>query len=163
MPVTNSATGTHVTAASVCRVPGKVVGKMRPRFTTAGGAARAYTPRKSLEFENRVAAEYRKQGGRLHRGAVQVTVAYRRPLPKSLPRYRSGEWDEVKPDLDNVAKSVLDALNGLAYEDDSSVVMLTAYRLPRVAGQEEELLIKVEDADSGLRDWMVERWQRFTR
>lgn len=32
----------------------------------------------------------------------------------------------IKPDTDNIIKAVLDALNGLAYEDDSEVVSVTA-------------------------------------
>lgn len=30
-----------------------------------------------------------------------------------------------KPDIDNLAKSILDALNGVIYKDDSQVVVLT--------------------------------------
>lgn len=33
-----------------------------------------------------------------------------------------------KPDLDNMAKSVLDALNGLAYIDDSQIYSLTLFK-----------------------------------
>jgi Holliday junction resolvase RusA-like endonuclease len=41
-----------------------------------------------------------------------------------------------KPDCDNIAKAVLDALNGIAYYDDSQVVTVTVEKLysdtPRV-------------------------------
>ena len=35
----------------------------------------------------------------------------------------------MKPDCDNIAKAVLDALNGLAYKDDSQVTELTVRKL----------------------------------
>ncbi|MEX5590971.1 RusA family crossover junction endodeoxyribonuclease, partial [Pseudomonas urmiensis] len=33
-----------------------------------------------------------------------------------------------KPDADNIAKAVTDALNGLAYKDDSQIVILSVYK-----------------------------------
>jgi len=33
-----------------------------------------------------------------------------------------------KPDLDNIAKIILDSLNGIAYKDDSQVVSLTVIK-----------------------------------
>ena len=40
-----------------------------------------------------------------------------------------GEIKHIKkPDLDNMAKAVLDALNGLAYIDDSQIYSLTLYK-----------------------------------
>jgi Holliday junction resolvase RusA-like endonuclease len=41
-----------------------------------------------------------------------------------------------KPDCDNLAKSILDALNGIAYDDDSQICSLTVHKFygdtPRV-------------------------------
>jgi Holliday junction resolvase RusA-like endonuclease len=37
-------------------------------------------------------------------------------------------WCDKKPDVDNIAKSILDALNGTAYDDDKRVVALTIYK-----------------------------------
>ena len=34
----------------------------------------------------------------------------------------------VKPDTDNIAKSILDSLNGIAYKDDKQVVELIVYK-----------------------------------
>jgi len=34
-------------------------------------------------------------------------------------------YPTIKPDTDNIAKSILDSLNGIAYKDDKQVVMLT--------------------------------------
>lgn len=150
-------------ASSVLHVTGEVVGKQRPRFTTVNGHPRPYTAGKTASFENLLKVAYEAQGGTMHEGPVTVTVAYRRKLPKSRPKYLDWEWDVYKPDLDNVVKSVLDALNGVAFEDDKSVVQLTVAKLPRVRCSEEELYVKVSDATDGIRKWMEELWQRFTR
>lgn len=33
-------------------------------------------------------------------------------------------YPTIKPDTDNIAKSILDSLNGLAYKDDKQIVKL---------------------------------------
>lgn len=150
-------------ASSVLHVVGEVVGKQRPRFTTVNGHPRPYTAAKTLSFENLLRLAYKEQGGEMHEGPVVVTVAYRRRLPKSRPKRTEWEWDVFKPDLDNVIKSVLDALNGVAFEDDKCVVQLTVTKLPRTRCAEEEMYVKVSDATSGIREWMEKLWQRFMR
>nr|DAN73502.1 MAG TPA: Endodeoxyribonuclease RusA [Caudoviricetes sp.] len=54
-----------------------------------------------------------------------------RELPKSRPKRLLAELDTAKPDIDNVTKAVLDALNGVAYDDDKQVVSLRVTKLPR--------------------------------
>lgn len=34
-------------------------------------------------------------------------------------------YPTIKPDTDNIAKSILDSLNGIAYKDDKQVTRLT--------------------------------------
>lgn len=150
-------------ASSVLHVVGEVVGKQRPRFTTVNGRARSYTPRKTENFESMLRLAYEAQGGVLHHGPVMVTIAYRRVLPKSRPKRVEWEWDVFKPDIDNVSKSVMDALNGVAFEDDKCVVQLTVMKLPRTRCAEEELYVRVSEAGRGILRWMEELWQRFTR
>ena len=62
---------------------------------------------------------------------VAVSVRVFRRLPKSTPRRVSEEPDVGKPDADNVAKLVMDALNGHAYEDDAQVTSLRVTKMPR--------------------------------
>ena len=54
----------------------------------------------------------------------------------------------TKPDADNIAKAVLDALNGLAYTDDSKVTRLVVVKLygtePRVEVKLTEMLSEVQ-------------------
>lgn len=113
------------------RVDGKVVGKARPRVTLRGGFARAYTPKKTKEAEERIRAAFLEAGGMKHKGAVVVYIEVYRTLPKSTPKKIVSADDIVKPDVDNIAKVVLDALDGLAYDDDSQVVGLNVRKHPR--------------------------------
>lgn len=116
-------------------VPGKPIGKARPRVNTY--THRAYTPTATKAYETAVRSSYMNAappGERLHVGPVRVQIMAYYPIPKSWNKAKkqaavAGEIrPEVKPDLDNCAKAVLDALNGLAYEDDSSVTDLTIHK-----------------------------------
>ena len=50
-------------------------------------------------------------------------------MPKSYPKKRSeaclngSEWPTKKPDWDNVAKSVADAMNDIVFLDDTQIVI----------------------------------------
>jgi Holliday junction resolvase RusA-like endonuclease len=123
-------------------VPGKPRGKGRPRFTMAGGYARIYTDRETASYENLVALEYEHSGGKLIEGPVRIQIHAVYPIPKNASKKLRAEMIDgevlpsCKPDIDNVCKAVLDGLNGVAYKDDTQVIMLVAERLygeaPRV-------------------------------
>ena len=114
-------------------VPGEPKGKGRPRVVNAGGYARAYTPEDTLVYENQVKWYYKTAAGQFKFDdkaplAVEIDAFYQ--IPKSTSKKKHAEMmdDKVrptkKPDLDNVAKIVCDALNGIAYHDDSAIVDL---------------------------------------
>ena len=107
-------------------VPGEPVAKGRPRFNTKSGAA--YTPKQTASFENRVALFARAAGVRVLDGPVQVTIEFWFAWPKSKWRkrnWRGVEWMDTGKDLDNLAKAILDACNGICYHDDRQVAHLT--------------------------------------
>nr|WP_314638707.1 RusA family crossover junction endodeoxyribonuclease [uncultured Olsenella sp.] len=113
----------------------EVVGKARPRVTTRNGRAMAYTPAKTRRFEALVSRAWREQATEDRsgfRGPVVVTVEVWRELARTNPKCWRDRPDLGKPDLDNVAKAVLDALNGVAYADDSQVVSFVAIKHPRL-------------------------------
>jgi Holliday junction resolvase RusA-like endonuclease len=114
-------------------------GKKRPKFTTIGGYARSYTPADTLNHEQYVKACFLQSArkkiplkGPLFPAktplAVRITCYY--PIPKSTSIRRSEQMAAgeilpvVKPDLDNVAKLILDALNGVAWHDDNQITRL---------------------------------------
>lgn len=61
---------------------------------------------------------------------LKVTIIAYYPIVKSTNRKKKQQMLEdlmfptKKPDIDNIAKSILDALNKLAYRDDTQVVTL---------------------------------------
>lgn len=104
------------------------VAKGRPRFTRTG---HAYTPKKTHDFEKEVADYYKEKCGYTFDGAIQVRIIFQMPIPKSFPKkilaqIQEGSYRHAKkPDLDNMAKAVLDGLNEVAFTDDSHITRLT--------------------------------------
>ena len=106
-------------------VIGRVFGKARPRFTRDG---HAFTPTSTRVYERAVRQAYEAAGGELLDGAVHIDIEAVAELQKSATkkqkaaRLQGDELAMTKPDIDNVCKLVLDALNGVAYADDRCVV-----------------------------------------
>ena len=119
-----------------------VRGKGRVRFVRATG--RKYTPDKTAEAMELIRMAYVKEAHGLMapKGVpVRVTIATARPMPKSRPKRVMEEPDVYKPDVDNIAKLVLDALNGVAWVDDTQVIAIAVQKLPRDRVTEEQTTI----------------------
>lgn len=125
----------------IFEVTGKVVGKQRVRVTKSG---HAYTPDKTREKERQIAEAYKESGGKMLKGPVAVYVDTFRQIPKSKPKKLTCEPDTYKPDADNILKLVLDALNGVAYSDDSQVIMCGVTKYPRTR-TEEHMTVSVSE------------------
>lgn len=113
-------------------VEGTPVPKKRPRFSTQGGVVRSYTDKGTRNYEDHVNLTARAAMGSSPpiETAVGVYLYIRLPIPKSRSKKRteaalSGlEKPTVKPDIDNLAKSLLDGMNGVVFKDDSQIVSL---------------------------------------
>ena len=110
-------------------IPGIPIAKGRPRVGKFG----TYIPTKTVNYENLVQLCYMDQGeGKKLEGALQMVIDLFFPIPKSYSKKRVEaikEMEEMhtkKPDIDNCIKSITDALNRFAYDDDSQIVGLTA-------------------------------------
>jgi Holliday junction resolvase RusA-like endonuclease len=116
-------------------VPEKPVSKERPRFgKTWSGKRVVFTKAKTRKFEQRVADEAIAAGVKPQDGPVSVSVVANFTPAKRLHRDTraamiAAGWahDNVR-DIDNVSKSILDGLNGIAYADDKQVALLTVYK-----------------------------------
>lgn len=95
--------------------------KQRPRTTRSG---HTYTPKETKEYEQFISKAYTGVAfpeGPLHITLVfdndktEITIQELRP-PKNPSKLRG--------DIDNYAKAILDALNGVAYTDDKQIVRL---------------------------------------
>lgn len=81
---------------------------------------------------------------------VEINIIANYRLAKNTPKYIreaiEGDFSyapQSKPDIDNVAKSVLDALNGVAYVDDKQVYSLTCDKFFNVISNTDYLEVKV--------------------
>lgn len=112
---------------------GSVVAQGRPKLTTAP-YPHAYDPQKSREFKAMLGfcaqQEMRTKGGEPITGAVVLQILVEVAIPKSWSKKKreqaeKGEIRPVsKPDGDNIAKSIMDALSGVWYLDDKQVCEL---------------------------------------
>lgn len=116
-------------------VPGAPQGKGRPRLSTRGGFARAYTPAKTRSYESQIAAAAIDAGAERINGPVELCVSAFHEIPRSWSRVKRAQAIDgtIRPtgprdDLDNCLKAVGDALNGIAYADDGQVVEIIASR-----------------------------------
>jgi Holliday junction resolvase RusA-like endonuclease len=60
--------------------------------------------------------------------AVRITAFYYMPLSWSKKKRQQAMMGEIvpgKPDLDNISKSILDAVQGIVIDDDKNVIKLT--------------------------------------
>ena len=111
-------------------VPGEVVPKGRPRFTRSG---HAFTPKRTTDYETKVKSYYVTEypyGKAFEDESLEIVLNVYMALPKSISKKKRDhmlcyEFPTKRPDLDNLLKSVCDALNGVAYNDDSQIVMAT--------------------------------------
>lgn len=122
-------------------VMGKPQGKARARTLRNG---HSYTPENTVLYENLIKTSFQSQCG-LHRFdnipgselkqplSMQIFAVYE--IPKSFTKGKrlAAEHNMIrpttKPDADNIAKVVCDALNGIAYIDDTQVVELEVTKL----------------------------------
>lgn len=114
----------------VFTVLGEPVGKARQRVTRFG----TYTPAATVLYENLIKTEYRRQC-RDHRFddkqplRMEIRAEYLIPATASKVKRAAMLRGEIrpmkKPDWDNVGKVVSDALNKLAYRDDTQIVDCT--------------------------------------
>lgn len=99
------------------------VAKGRPRF----GNGRTYTPRATRTFEASAKALMRSQfimQPLVGPVSVEIEFVFQRP---QRPKHKTAHI--VKPDLDNLIKSVCDAAVGVLFEDDSQVCEVKARKM----------------------------------
>jgi Holliday junction resolvase RusA-like endonuclease len=107
-------------------LPGNPVPQPRPRITVRGKHGHAYVPpdHPIHAYRQAVAVAARAAGASVHEDPVSVVMDFVFSRPKSHMR-KSGLAADAprlpRPDIDNLEKAVLDALNGVAWKDDTQV------------------------------------------
>lgn len=108
-------------------IPGKAVPKGRPRMTKSG---KVYTPAETQKYEYKVMDCFMTAYPNFSKFTqpLWVRICESRAMPTSWSvKMKQKMWGEpcgTRPDLDNVMKSVLDGLNGIAFRDDNQIASL---------------------------------------
>lgn len=116
-------TGAAKPEVTLCfSVPGKPMPQARPRAFVRGAHARVFSPQAGTSKADLAKAFLeisRHEPWKPWEGPVSMQIEYRFLMPKSgWP----GKDHLGRPDLDNLDKLVMDALNGVAFRDDSQIV-----------------------------------------
>jgi Holliday junction resolvase RusA-like endonuclease len=132
-------------------IPGEPKGKARPRFNRATGSA--YTPTSTQRAEQRIQTEWIALGRPVVSGALSIEVEAVLTRPKnhwlkdgtlSTAGARSPQPTK-KPDWDNIGKLIADSLNGLAYADDSQIVLAVTVKRWAERDESEHTRIRIAE------------------
>ena len=120
-------------------VDGAPQGKARARtfYNPKLGRSQSITPEKTVLYENLVKSSYTQQAdsGWFDKKPLRMYIKAFYPIPKSTSKKNRQLMIEgklfptKKPDADNVAKVICDALNGIAYGDDTQIVRLSVEKV----------------------------------
>lgn len=113
----------------IFEISGEPMGKQRPKFSSANGFVRTYTPAKTTHYEEWVKLCYQQAGGKyLGEEPLSICIDAIFEIPKSFSKKKrldalTGKTRPTKkPDADNILKIICDSLNGVAYKDDKQIV-----------------------------------------
>lgn len=103
-------------------IPGTPIPLARPRFSN-GHVYDCQSGEKMCAATN---LRFQKTKGDLYPvGPLHVDIKFFMPHKTK----KSGSWHEVRPDLDNLIKFVLDVAIGILYEDDKQIAKITAEKV----------------------------------
>lgn len=130
---------------------GKVQTQHRPRARVIkrGGkpVPQVYEVKEDTAYKAWIASEYKRQSGfSFGDKPVEVQIHTYRKLPGSRPKKVDREQDVFKPDADNIAKAVLDALvKADAFDDDAQVVRLVTEKHPRTRLEDDLIIVYIRE------------------
>lgn len=126
----------------------------RPRAFNRGGFTKVYSP--VTEWREAVKYKAHECAAIQFDCALQVHISYQFKRPKS--HYRTGKYSDVlkdsaplymmkRPDLDNLNKAVIDAMQDAGvYTDDSIIIKLSSEKKYCAPGEKEGAFISIEYA-----------------
>ena len=116
-------------------IDGEPVAKGRPRFRAIKKFVSTYTPKKTLVAEKHILECFKAQYPNFKtplEGPISILVKFYMPIHKSLSKKKQKALilspHLKRPDLDNLLKTVCDALNGHVWKDDSQIYLVTAVK-----------------------------------
>lgn len=112
----------------------------RPRVTKYG----TYNDSGYTAYKNLIARVARSKRERILEGMIKLEIEFIYTTPKNWSKTKKANatYKTSKPDIDNLTKGAMDALNNIAYKDDAIVVELVARKL---YGDKAGVIIKIEE------------------
>ena len=115
------------------------------RFSCRGGIPHAYDP--SKKEKERIQWQVKPLAPKnALQGPLELTIWFFLPIPKATPSKRKLAMSNrvilpnIKPDIDNLAYIVTNALKNLVYEDDKQICHMRLYKL---YGAEPKTVIRI--------------------
>ena len=129
-------------------VPGRVIGKGRPRLNSYTGIV--YTPTRTKDYESLVEQYFLLKYPRFKvlEGRIKVSIIAYFSIPKTTKKADINEMLENnisptrKPDIDNIVKSILDSMNKFAFKDDNQITKLEVEKKYAI---EDKVYVKIEE------------------
>lgn len=129
-------------------VPGKVIGKGRPRLNSYTRAV--YTPTRTKDYESLVEQYFLLKYPRFKilEGRIKVNIIAYFSIPKTTKKSEINEMLDnnisptKKPDIDNIVKVVLDSMNKFAFRDDNQITKL---EVEKKYALEDKVYVKIEE------------------
>ncbi len=129
-------------------VPGPIKGKGRPRINSHTGTV--YTPTKTKDYEYLIEQYFLLKYPQFNvfKGRIEVKIIAIFAIPKNVKMSEAQKMLEnfisptKKPDIDNIVKIILDAMNKFAFNDDTQITKLN---VEKKYGTEEKIYIQIEE------------------
>ncbi len=129
-------------------VPGKVIGKGRPRLNSYTGVV--YTPTRTKDYESLVEQYFLLKYPRFKalEGRIKINIIAYFSIPKTTKKADINEMLEnnisptKKPDIDNIVKAILDSMNKFAFKDDNQITKLEVEKKYAI---EDKVYVKIEE------------------
>ena len=93
------------------------------------------------------AMRWKMRGQTPHHGPTHINLEFIMPRPKSAPK-RSTPPATKRPDIDKLARAVLDAITGIAIADDSQITRLHATKRIAEIGEKPGVIITITEQDT---------------
>ena len=127
---------------------GEPKGKGRPKFSRQGKFVKTYTPETTVNYENWVKICFQEAKQEKLSGQLQAVISCYFNTPNGYSKKKKEQAlngdirPTKKPDIDNIAKIILDSLNGLAYEDDKDIVDC---KIEKWFGEESKVIVEIQE------------------
>ena len=130
-------------------ISGAPVAKARPfGYRSKTGKSIFFTPTKTKNFEHLVRERTEEKIKKPMQGPINMTIIFFLPRPQRLI-WKKRPMPIVpapkKPDIDNLAKTILDGMRGVAFIDDSQITIMHLFKRYHAGDQGPWTQIEIEE------------------